>query len=177
MSEQLQQARRTQSEGNRLSSEELAAVLQDASRRQGEAIKNEDATRDLSTVDDAYAVAEELGIPAEHVRAALASRQSGKAGSVVPGTLILAVGGAAVTAAALYLLGVPWLIFIPGGIAAGVVIAAAGLIAAAMRRNPQKLSGPPPVPGTCRVCFKPAHTPESTFCEEHRHKMQGAAKP
>jgi len=179
MSQQFDQARRTQStqSGTQLSSKELAEVLQDASRRHGDAIKNDDAGRDLTTVDDAYAVAEELGIPVEHVRAALASRESRKAAASVPGTIVLAVGGAAVTAVALIVLGVPMLIGVTGGLVAGMVIGAAGFIAGAMRRNPQKLSGPAPVPGTCRVCFKPAHTPESTFCEEHRYKMSKEGKP
>jgi len=152
-------------------------VLQDASRRQGEAIKNDEAGRELNTVDDAYAVAEELGIPVEHVRAALASRESRKAAASVPGTIMLAVGGAAVTAVALIVLGVPMIIGVTGGLVAGMVIGAAGFIAGAMKRNPQKLSGPAPVPGTCRVCFRPAHSPESTFCEEHRYKMSGEPKP
>jgi hypothetical protein len=177
--QQMEQARRAQATqgGTQLSSKELAEVLQDASRRHGEAIKSDDAGRDLTSVDDAYAVAEELGIPVEHVRAALASRESRKAGSAVPGTIIASLAGAAITAGALVVLGVPVIIGVGGGIAAGAVIAIAGFIAGAMKRNPQKLSGPAPVPGTCRVCFRPAHTPESTFCEEHRHKMPGREKP
>ncbi|MGK2857092.1 MAG: hypothetical protein ACSLFQ_07790 [Thermoanaerobaculia bacterium] len=177
--QQLQQARRAQAtqSGTQLNSKELAEVIQEASRRQGEAIKNGDAGRDLASVNDAYAVAEELGIPVEHVRAALASRESRKAKSAVPGTIVFAIAGAALTGGALILVGLPVFVGVAGGIGAGMVIAIAGFIAGAMKRNPEKLSGPAPVPGTCRVCFRPAHSSESTFCEEHRYKGLGQAKP
>ena len=176
MTQQFDQARRTQS-GTQLDSKELAEVLQEASRRHGEAIKSDDAGRDLTSVDDAYALAEELGIPVEHVRAALAARESRKAASAVPGTILVATAGAALTAAGLAVAGLPLLLAIPAGLLVGGVMAVAGFIAGAMKRNPQKQSGPAPVPGTCRVCFRPAHTPESTFCEEHRYKMPGPTKP
>lgn len=177
--QQMEQARRAQAtqSGTQLSSKELAEVVQEASRRHGEAIKNDDAGRDLASVDDAYAVAEELGIPVEHVRAALASRESRKAKSAVPGTVVFSIAGAVVTAGALMLVGLPLFVGVAGGIGAGMMIAIAGFIVGAMRRNPQKQEGPSPVPGTCRVCFRPAHAPESTFCEEHRYKGSGGAKP
>lgn len=178
--QQTEQARRTQAtqSGTQLTPKELAEVLQDASRRQGEAIKNEDAGRDVTTVDDAYSLAEELGIPVEHVRAALAERERRKAGSAVPVAIAVAVGGAVITAGALVvILGMPVLIGVTAGLTAGMVLGAASFIAGAMKRHPQKLSGPAPVPGICRVCLRPAHTPESTFCEEHRYKMPGEAKP
>jgi hypothetical protein len=176
MAQQFDQARRTQST-TQLSSKELAEVLQEASRRHGEAIKNDDGGRDLTSVDDAYAVAEELGIPVEHVRSALAARESRKAASAVPGTLLVAGAGTAIAVAGLAFAGLPLLLAVPLGLVVGGVIAGAGFIFGAMKRNPQKLSGPAPVPGTCRVCFRPAHTPESTFCEEHRYKMPGGPKP
>lgn len=177
--QQMEQARRARaaSSSTPLNSKELAEVLKDASRRQGAASTSEGVGRDITTVEDAYSLAEELGIPVEHVRAALASRESRKASSAVPGTILFAGVGAVVTAGALILLGLPLFVGVGGGIAAGVVIAIAGLIAGAMNRNPQKLSGPPSVPGTCRVCSQPAHTAESTFCEEHRYKVPGQAKP
>ena len=177
--QQMEQARRAQTtqSGTQLSSKELAEVVQEASRRHGEAIKSDDAGRDLASVDDAYAVAEELGIPVEHVRAALASRESRKAKSAVPGTVVFSIAGAAVTAGGLMLLGLPAILGVAAGIGAGVLIVIAGFIVGAMKRNPQKQEGPSPVPGTCRVCFRPAHSPESTFCEEHRYKSPGGAKP
>jgi hypothetical protein len=179
MNQQLEQARRaqTQSGGTPLSSKELTEVLQEASRRHGEAIKNEETGRDLTSVDDAYAVAEELGIPVEHVRAALASQESRKAKSAIPGTIVVAVAGAAVTAGALIFLSLSPFLAVAGGIGVGLVVTVAGFIVGAMKRNPQKQSGPAPVPGTCRICFRPAHTPESTFCEEHRYKSPREAKP
>lgn len=177
--QQMEQARRAQAtqSGTQLNSKELAEVLQEASRRHGEAIKNDDAGRDLASVDDAYAVAEELGIPVEHVRAALASRESRKSKSAVPGTVVFSIAGAVVTAGALMLVGLPLFVGVAGGIGAGMAIAVAGFIVGAMKRNPQKQEGPSPVPGTCRICFRPAHTPESTFCEDHRYKGPGGAKP
>ena len=174
--EQARRAQAAQGGGTQLSSAELAEVLQEASRRHGEAIKNGETGRDMTSVTDAYAVAEELGIPVEHVRAALASREARGAKSAMPGTIVFAVAGAAVTAIALVVAGLPTFIGVAGGIGAGMAILIAGFIAGAMKRNPQKPSGPSPVPGTCRVCFRPAHTPESTFCEEHRYKLPGTAK-
>jgi len=174
---QMERARRAQASagGSQLSPKELAEVLQEASRRHGEAIKNEGAGRDLTSADDAYALAEELGIPVEHVSVALASRESRKARAAMPGVMVFAIAGAAVAAGALILVGLPAFVGVAGGIGAGVAIAITGLIVGAMKRSPQKQSGPSPVPGTCRVCFRPAHTPESTFCEEHRYKGPGEA--
>ncbi len=157
-----------------LSREELTAVIQEASRRQGEELKRSDAAS-LSKIEDAFALAEELGIPEEHVRAALAAQQRKKmsaSGGILKSVLFAGLGGAA-TAVGLSLLGLPGFlaILIAAGVGAGIFTVV--LIADLMRRNPAKASGPPPVPGTCRVCFRPAHTPESTFCEEHRYKALG----
>jgi hypothetical protein len=174
--QQMEQARRTQAtqSGTQLNSKELAEVLQEASRRHGEAINNEETGRDLASVDDAYALAEELGIPVEHVRSALASRESRKRRRLMPGVGAIAVIGAVVIGGGLVLAGLPVFVGVAGAIGAGMAVVVAGLIAGAMKANPQKLSGPAPVPGTCRVCFRPAHTPESTFCEEHRYKGPAA---
>ena len=155
-----------------LTSKELAAVIQEASRRQGQDVKQAGAPS-LSRVEDAFALAEELGIPEEHVRAALLSQQRKKVsagGGAFKAFALAAIGGVA-TAVGLKLLALPTLLALP---AAAVV--AAGTFGIAflvdlMKRNPEKAAGPPPVAGTCRVCYRPAHTPESTFCEEHRYRL------
>ena len=67
----------------------------------------------------------------------------------------------------------PALLAVPLAVLVAAGVFAVGFLAAMMKRHPEKASGPPPVPGTCRVCFRPAYTPQSTFCEEHRYKPQG----
>lgn len=159
-----------------LTSKELAAVIQEASRRQGQGLQQAGASS-LASVDDAFALAEELGIPEEHVRAALLTQQRKKAssgGGLLKSALLAGVGGAA-TAFGLALLGLPGLLALPAGALVAAGIFAVVYLADLMKRNPEKAAGPPPVPGTCRVCFRPAHTPESTFCEEHRYKPAGPA--
>lgn len=177
--QQMEQARRAQAtqSGTPLTSKELAEVVQEASRRHGEAIKNDDAGRDLASVNDAYAVAEELGIPVEHVRAALAARAERKAEALIPVLGLVGFGVALVTGITFPLLGLPLFVGVLAGVVVGGALFVAGLIYRAMKRNPQKQAGPSPVPGTCRVCFQPAHAPESTFCEEHRYKSPGGGKP
>lgn len=155
-----------------LSSKELAEVIQEASRRQGQALEGEGA-QSLNRVDDAFALAEELGIPEEHVRAALAAQQKKKlsmgAGSRLL-SFVAAGAGGVFAAVGLKLLGLPALlaVLVAAAVAAGILTVA--LIAAMMKRYPAQATGAPPVPGTCRVCFRPAHTPQSTFCDEHRYK-------
>ena len=58
-----------------LSGDELTAVLQEASRLQGEAMKQESEVPALKSEGNVFAIAEELGIPEEHVRAALATQR------------------------------------------------------------------------------------------------------
>jgi hypothetical protein len=155
-----------------LSSDDITAVVQEASRLHGQEIKQHGAPS-LTRVEDAFALAEELGIPEEHVRAALAQRKEQKsvaAGGFFRPLLFGAAGGLGATVL-LTLLGSPLLVSILlGALAAGGVFGIAALVDL-MKRNPQKSDGPAPVPGTCRVCFRPAHTPQSTFCEEHRYKV------
>ena len=87
----------------------------------------------------------------------------------------LLVAGAAglLAGVALGLVGVTALLAVPLGVLVAAGVFAVGFLAEMMKRNPAKAAGTPPVPGTCRVCFRPAHTPQSTFCEEHRYKPQG----
>jgi hypothetical protein len=158
-----------------LSGDELTAVLQEASRLQGEALKQETEIPSPTSESNVFALAEELGIPEEHVRAALAAQQQKKqsAGGGTVKSLVVAGAGGLLGGLGLLLVGVPALLAVPLAalIAAGVF--AVGFIAAMMRRHPAKASGPPPVAGTCRVCFRPAHTPQSTFCDEHRYRPPG----
>ncbi|MBL8111777.1 MAG: hypothetical protein JNK60_02750 [Acidobacteria bacterium] len=154
-----------------LSSDDITAVVQEASRLHGQEIKQQGAPS-LTRVEDAFALAEELGIPEEHVRAALARRQEQKsiaAGGFARPLLFGAAGGLG-TAVLLTLAGSPLLVTVlVAAVVAGGIFGIAALVDL-MKRNPQKSEGPAPVPGTCRVCFRPAHTPQSTFCEEHRYK-------
>lgn len=172
--ESLRQRRRAAPPSSDLSGDELTAVLQEASRLQGEALKQE-SEPSLKSEGNVFAIAEELGIPEEHVRAALAAQQQKKqsAGGGTANSLLVAGAGGLLGGLGLGLAGVPALIAIPLAalIAAGVF--AVAFIAAMMRRHPAKASGPPPVAGTCRICFRPAHTPQSTFCDEHRYRPPG----
>lgn len=158
-----------------LSGDELTAVLQEASRLQGEALKQESEVPALKSAGNVFAIAEELGIPEEHVRAALATQrrkqQATGRGVALP---LLAAGAAGLVAGVgLGLIGVPILLAAPFGVLVAAGVFGIGFLAELMKRNPAKAAGPPPVPGTCRVCFRPAHTPQSTFCDEHRYKPQG----
>lgn len=158
-----------------LSGDELTAVLQEASRLQGEALKQEAETPALKGTGDVFAIAEELGIPEEHVRAALATqRRKREATGTGVATWLLAAGASGVVAGvALGLVGLPALLAAPVGLVVAAGVFGIGLLVELAKRNPAKAAGPPPVAGTCRVCFRPAHTPQSTFCEEHRYKPQG----
>lgn len=176
MSEQLVQERKRQAQPvPELSSDELTAVLQEASRLQGEALKQDSEIPALTSESNVFALAEELGIPEEHVRAALAGQQAKKlsAGGGTAKSLLIAGAGGLLAGAVLGLVGVPALLAVPLAVLVAAGVFAVGFIAAMMKRHPAKASGPPPVPGTCRICFRPAHTPQSTFCDEHRHKPQG----
>jgi hypothetical protein len=158
-----------------LSSDELTAVLQEASRLQGEALKQETEIPSPTSETNVFALAEELGIPEKHVRVALATQQQKKqsAGGGSVKSLVVAGAGGLLGGLGLMLVGAPALLAVPLAALIAGGIFAVGFIAAMMRRHPAKVSGPPPVPGTCRVCFRPAHTPQSTFCDEHRNKPTG----
>lgn len=173
--ESFRQPRRAVPPSIDLSGDELTAVLQEASRLQGEALKQESGVPSLKSDGNVFAIAEELGIPEQHVRAALAAQRQKKqsAGGGTAISLLVAVAGGLLGGLGLGLAGVPASLAIPLAalIAAGVF--AVAFIAAMMRRHPAKASGPHPVPGTCRVCYRPAHTPQSTFCDEHRYRPPG----
>ena len=158
-----------------LSGDELTVVLQEASRLQGEAMKQESEVPALKSEGNVFAIAEELGIPEEHVRAALAAQRRKKqatgGGLAVP--LLTAGAAGLVAGVGLGLIGLPALLAAPLGVLVAAGVFGVAFLAQLMKRNPAKAAGPPPVPGTCRVCFRPAHTPQSTFCEEHRYKPHG----
>lgn len=157
-----------------LSGNELTAVLQEASRLQGEALKQESEVPSLKSEGNVFAIAEELGIPEEHVRAALATQQRKKLATGRGLTIPLLTAGAAglVAGVGLALIGVTALLAVPFGVLVAAGVFGVGFLAEMMKRHPVKEAGPPPVAGTCRVCFRPAHTPQSTFCDEHRYKPQ-----
>lgn len=158
-----------------LSGDELTAVLQEASRLQGEALKQESEVPALKSAGDVFAIAEELGIPEEHVRAALAAqrRKRQTTGKGIATTLLAAGAAGVLAGVALGLVGLPVLLAAPVGVVVAAGVFGIGLLVEMAKRHPAKAAGPPPVAGTCRVCFRPAHTPQSTFCDEHRYKPQG----
>jgi hypothetical protein len=158
-----------------LSGDELTAVLQEASRLQGEALKQESELPSLKSDGNVFAIAEELGIPEAHVRAALAAQQQKKlaTGRGVMKPLLVAGASGLLAGVGLGLVGMHALLAVPLGVLVAAGVFAVGFLAEMLKRNPAKTAGPPPVPGTCRVCFRPAYTPQSTFCDEHRSKPQG----
>ena len=179
VAESLQQRPKGTAPSLALSGDELTRVIQEASRRQGAALQQDAEARSLSSVDDAFAMAEELGIPEEHVRAALAAEQRKKqsAGGGAMKSFVAAAAGGILAAVGLKLLGLPlFLALLLAALVAGGVFAV-GFVRSMSKRYPAERPGPPPVPGTCRVCFRPAHTPQSTFCEEHRYRPPGEAAP
>jgi hypothetical protein len=138
-------------------------------------MKQESEVPSLKGEGNVFAIAEELGIPEEHVRAALATQRQKKLATGRGVALPLVTAGAVglVAGVGLGLIGVPILLAAPFGVLVAAGVFAIGFLAEMMKRNPVKAAGPPPVAGTCRVCFRPAHTPQSTFCDEHRYKPQG----
>jgi hypothetical protein len=173
--EPLMQRRRAAPPPIDLSGDELTAVLQEASRLQGEALKQESEIPALKSEGNVFAIAEELGIPEVHVRAALAAQRRKKQAtdrSAMKPVLVAGVAGILV-GVGLALVGVTALVAAPLGVLVAAGVFAVAFLAEMMKRNPAKAAGPPPVPGTCRVCFRPAHTPQSTFCDEHRYRPQG----
>ena len=173
--ESLRQRPRTAPPSIDLKGDELTAVLQEASRLQGEALKQESEVPSLKSEGNVFAIAEELGIPEEHVRAALASqrRKQQATGRGVAAPLLAAGAAGLVTGVGLALVGLTALLAVPLGVLVAAGVFGVGFLAEMMKRHPVKAAGPPPVAGTCRVCFRPAHTPHSTFCDEHRYKPQG----
>ena len=173
--ETLQQRQRGDAPSPALSGDELTAVLEEANRLHGEAIKLDAATPSPGSVDQAFALAEELGIPEEHVRAALAAQQRKKApeGGGTTKSLVVAGGGGVLAAVGLKLVGLPLFLAVVVAALVAAGIFAVGLLKAMAKRHPVKPAGPPPVPGTCRVCLRPAYTAVSTFCDEHRYRPPG----
>jgi len=164
----MQRRRQVPESSLELSSDELAQVLQEASQRQGKTIEGEAAS--LTRVDEVFAIAEELGIPEEHVRAALASHQrkeqNDKRG--IGRSLFVAAASGGLTAVGLIALGASTVLAIVGACGIAAATLAVLLVTAAKKSSSAKASGP--IPGMCRVCFRPAHTPQSTFCDEHRYR-------
>ena len=170
--ESLRQRPRPAPQTIELSGDELTAVLQEASRLQGEALKQESELPSLKNEGNVFAIAEELGIPEAHVRAALAAQQQKKQATGRGLTIPLLTAGAAglVAGVGLALVGVTALLAVPLGVLVAAGVFGVGFLVEMLKRNPSKAAGPLPVPGTCRICFRPAHTPQSTFCDEHRYR-------
>ena len=161
-----------------LSSEEVSAIIREAGKREGK--EHQANLEGALTVDDAYELARQLGIPEEHVTAAARDLEAGRIRgkhsakvqkarrnqALIAGLVVLVIGGI-------------WLGKLAGGLLFTFFLLLLTLIFVVLLGrwlftaigDGDLKSEPPPVAGTCRVCFKPAHSPESTFCEEHRYKL------
>jgi hypothetical protein len=168
-----------------LTEDELQELLTDAIARQGEAQRRQDVSHTLSTLDDALEIARQLNVPEEHVRAAAAEihkrrlrerrrqlvRERRRAdflaalGLLVGVALVVAVVGASL-AALIFLM----LALIP------VAVLGWRWLRAPVTDEEADRTELPPIPGKCRVCWRDAHTPQATFCEEHRYKGPNAGQ-
>lgn len=167
-----------------LSSDELTEVITEAARKQGEDLKREQ-TSSVTTMEDAYALAREIGIPEEYVSEAAGSLEAKRYSSLMVSQIrgkrlvhflaALGIGVAAIGVA--WLLG-GWLTFLAAAGFAGLIVLVALVrwLAVAVGDTDLKQLGPPPVPGRCRVCGRTAVTPESTFCDEHRYRSPAEQK-
>jgi hypothetical protein len=181
--QKLEQQRRLQRD---LTSDELTSIIEEAAHKQGEDLKKEQA-KSVTTMDDAYALARELGIPEEYVTEAAGELDARRYTELRIGQIrgkrmvqflaALGIGAAAVAIVWLLKLGT-WLTLLAAAGVAGliVLIALVRWLVVAMGDTDLKQIGPAPVPGRCRVCGRTAVSPESTFCEEHRYKSPAELK-
>ena len=182
--QRLQQLQQQQRERG-LSSDELASIIKEAARRQGEDLKRSDTA--VSTMDDAYALARELGIPEEYITEAAGDLDARRLTTIrvkqIRKKRLLQL--AAMIGIGVGAIGVAWLLNLGGFMTWLGVIGFAGLfvlvalirwLAVSMRDPNLQQIGPAPVPGICRVCGRSAATPESTFCEEHRYRSPAELK-
>lgn len=168
----------------RLSSDDLNLVLSDAIRRQSRA--QEETERQISqlgqvtSVDDAIEIAQQLNVDEKHVRAALADYQKSRlrgqrrdlvrAGRRNTGIGLLVLGGVVLVGA---LAAAPALAWVgAAGLLAGGALFLWGMLGGVSDTAADQKEIMP-VAGTCRVCGKSAYNERSTFCEEHRYKGPG----
>ncbi len=183
MQKQEQQRRRLERD---LSSDELTEVIKEAARRQGEDLKRDDG-KPVSTMDDAYSLARELGIPEEYVTEAAGDLEVKKYAGIrirdirrkrlVQLAAMIGIGVGAVGIALLMNLGgfLTWLGVL--GIAGLIVLVAlVRWLGVALGDPNLKQIGPAPVAGICRVCGRSAVTAESTFCDDHRYRSPAEQK-
>lgn len=158
-----------------LSSDELSSVLSKASRIQAE---HQQVGREVSTVDQAYETARELGINDEHVREAIDElrRQKGRR------ALFRAVTRRRRRAFLRFvasMLGTITIVGLSAGLRTAQIVAMAMMIpfliigfqwvrALFFERYPVVAAEFGPLAGECRVCGNPAWQPKATFCSEHR---------
>jgi len=169
-----------------LSGDELTSIIEEAAKRQGEALKREQSTS-VTTMDDAYALARELGIPEELVTEAAGDLDAKRYTEARLGQIrgkrlrqfLAALGSGAGVLAIVWLMklgGWATLLTAVGVVGVIVLIALVRWIIVAMGDTDLKQIGPPPVPGRCRVCGRTAVTPESTFCDDHRYRSPAEMK-
>jgi hypothetical protein len=176
-----------QTSGVRLTASEMDAVLNRAIVRDGSRAALEPRE---ATLEDALEIARELGISEEQVRASLQEVRAEKlksarreekravvrsrrrlaawiataAAAVFTGWLLMGAAGVGLTTLA-------WASIVLGWLGAGALVYRAKFSPVSDAQADRVEL--PPVAGTCRVCGKTAHSPQSTFCEEHRYRGPG----
>jgi len=158
-----------------LSSDELSSVLSKASRIQAE---HQQVGREVSTVDQAFETARELGINDEHVREAIDElrKQKGRRALFRAATRRRRRAFLRFVAS---MLGTVAIVGLAAGFDTARVVAMAMTIplliigfqwikALFFERYPAVAAEFGPLSGECRVCGKPAWQAKATFCSEHR---------
>lgn len=158
-----------------LSSDELSSVLSKASRIQAE---KQQAGREVSSVDQAFETARELGINDEHVREAIEELRRQKARRALFRASTRRRRRAFLRFVA-SMLGTVAIVAVSAGFRTAQIVAMAMTIplmiigfqwlrALFFERYPSVASEFGPLTGECRVCGNPAWQPKATFCTEHR---------
>lgn len=158
-----------------LSSDELSSVLSKASRIQAE---KQQVGREVSTVDQAFETARELGINDEHVREAIDElrKQKGRRALFRASTRRRRRAFLRFVAS---MLGTIAIVGISAGLRTAQIVAMAMTIplliigfqwikALFFERYPSVAAEWGPLAGECRVCGNPAWQAKATFCAEHR---------
>ncbi len=169
-----------------LSGDELASIIKEAARKHGEELKKSD-DKPVTTMDDAYTLARELGIPDEYVTEAAGELEAKRFTGIRVGQIRRRrlVQLAAMVGIGLGALGVAWLFNLGGFSTVLAILGVAGLLVlvALVRWLSVALGDPAlkqikqaPVPGICRVCGLQAVTAESTFCDDHRYRSPAEQK-
>jgi len=158
-----------------LSSDELSSVLSKASRIQAE---KQQVGHEVTTVDQAFETARELGINDEHVREAIEElrKQKGRRALFRAATrrrrrafLRFVASMLGTIAIVGFTAGIPTARIVAMAMTIPLVILGFHWIRALFfERYPAVAAEFGPLAGECRVCGNPAWQPKATFCAEHR---------